>query len=243
MGASAEFHKQSNSGGVSNGGPATTESLTHSAIHIGSASITSTLLAWQATGKEACLERLWCMASPIAHRMITATLHRVGIHDPSAIDDAVSPVLDHLRRLPETSTSDRPVARFAPRTDPRYTCSLADPGLAFLVWLSRERAADVARSRRRRDKRVTVFSLVDQQIANRVHASAATGNDGAASADLCLRLHETIPHLPPRERLVVELLLDGKSQAVIAHVLDVCEGTVSRLRMRAIAMLRDLLAE
>ena len=37
--------------------------------------------------------------------------------------------------------------------------------------------------------------------------------------------------------------LEGKSQAAVSHVLDVCEGTVSRLRMRAIAMLRDLLTE
>ena len=64
-----------------------------------------------------------------------------------------------------------------------------------------------------------------------------------SQADLCLRLHDAIPHLPPRERLVMELLLEGKNQATVAHVLDVCEGTVSRLRMRAIAMLRDLMAE
>ena len=41
----------------------------------------------------------------------------------------------------------------------------------------------------------------------------------------------------------MELLLEGKNQATIAHVLDVCEGTVSRIRMRAIATLRDRLAE
>jgi RNA polymerase sigma factor (sigma-70 family) len=62
-------------------------------------------------------------------------------------------------------------------------------------------------------------------------------------AELCLRLHDAIPHLPARERLVMELLLEGKTQATIAHVLDVCAGTVSRLRMRAIATLRDLVAE
>jgi DNA-directed RNA polymerase specialized sigma subunit len=40
---------------------------------------------------------------------------------------------------------------------------------------------------------------------------------------------------------VVELLLAGKNQALIAHVLDVCEGTVSRLRTRAIAELRQIM--
>ena len=44
-----------------------------------------------------------------------------------------------------------------------------------------------------------------------------------------------------RQRLVVELLLEGKSQALIAHVLGVNEGTVSRLRARAIASLRRIL--
>jgi DNA-directed RNA polymerase specialized sigma subunit len=41
----------------------------------------------------------------------------------------------------------------------------------------------------------------------------------------------------------VELLLEGKNQARIAHVLGVCEGTVSRLRARAIASLQSLVAE
>jgi DNA-directed RNA polymerase specialized sigma subunit len=42
---------------------------------------------------------------------------------------------------------------------------------------------------------------------------------------------------------VIELLLDGKSQAVVAHVLDVCEGTVSRIRASVIKSLRQMLAE
>jgi len=71
----------------------------------------------------------------------------------------------------------------------------------------------------------------------------ASSDDVETHADLCLRLHDAILHLPPRERLVMELLLEGKNQATIAHVLDVCEGTVSRLRMRAIASLRDLMVE
>lgn len=37
------------------------------------------------------------------------------------------------------------------------------------------------------------------------------------------------------------MLLAGKSQAAIAHVLEVCEGTVSRLRGRAIAELKRLM--
>jgi RNA polymerase sigma factor (sigma-70 family) len=224
-----------------------TESATHLAIHLAihtdPASITPNLVEWQVTGEEACLEQVWHIASPIAHRMITASLHRLGILDPSAIDDALSLVLDHLRRLPETSTSDSLVARFAPRTDTRCTQGFADPGLAFIIWVSKKRAADVARARRRRNRHATVFSLLDQQTTTQVHAIAATSDDEASSAVLCLRLHEAIPRLPPRERLVIEMVLEGKSQDVIAHVLDVCAGTVSRLRARAIATLRDRLAE
>jgi DNA-binding NarL/FixJ family response regulator len=40
---------------------------------------------------------------------------------------------------------------------------------------------------------------------------------------------------------VIELLLDGNSQASIAQTLHVCEGTVSRMRGRAIMELRRLL--
>lgn len=242
MGVSPDFYEQPASRAVSNGRPVVTESMTHSALHDDPASITSHLLEWQATGEEACLERLWGIVSPITHRMITATLHRLGIHDPSAVDETISLLLDHLRRLSESSTSDRPVARFAPRTDTRGNKSPVDPGLAFIIWLSRERAADVARARRRRNRHAPVFSLLDQQTLKHVHVHVAHSDD-ASSTELCLRLHDTIPHLPPRERLVIELLLEGKNQTVISHVLDVCEGTVSRLRMRAIAMLRDLLAE
>jgi hypothetical protein len=138
------------------------------------ASITSNLLDWQATGEEACLERLWGIVSPIAHRMITATLHRLGIHDPSAVDETISLLLDHLRRLSESSTGDRAVARFAPRTDSRGNKHLADSGLAFIVWLSRERAAHVARALRRRNRKATVFSLLDPQTTNQMHAYAAS---------------------------------------------------------------------
>ncbi|NBW96972.1 MAG: sigma-70 family RNA polymerase sigma factor, partial [Planctomycetia bacterium] len=63
---------------------------------------------------------------------------------------------------------------------------------------------------------------------------------GEIEADRTTRLHAAIGRLEPRLRTVVELLLEGKSQAVIAHALDVCEGTVSRLRSRAVAELRRM---
>jgi DNA-directed RNA polymerase specialized sigma subunit len=40
-----------------------------------------------------------------------------------------------------------------------------------------------------------------------------------------------------------QMLLEGKTQAVIAHVLGISEGNVSRLRARTFAELRRLLAD
>lgn len=145
------------------------------------------------------------------------------------------------------STNKRTVARFVPRRENRWGAGLIDSGRAYIVWLTTERAADVARGHRRRSRHTTVFSLLDTRMMSRLQAYTASrdasSDDVQTQADLCLRLHDAIPHLPPRERLVMELLIEGKNQATIAHVLDVCEGTVSRLRMRAIASLRDLMVE
>jgi RNA polymerase sigma factor (sigma-70 family) len=62
-----------------------------------------------------------------------------------------------------------------------------------------------------------------------------------AEAETHDRLAAAIDRLEPQLRTVVQMLLDGKSQVVIAHVLGVCEGTVSRVRSRALAKLRALL--
>jgi RNA polymerase sigma factor (sigma-70 family) len=209
--------------------------------------IESHLLDWQTTGDPDCLALLVNTILPLAEQTAQSTLHRLGIHDPSAVDETTSLLLDHLRRLPNAATNERTVARFVPRREDRCGSDLIDSGLAYIVWLTRERAADVARARRRRSRHTTVFSLLDMPMTSQLQACTASpdpsSDDMQSQADLCLRLHDAIPHLPPRERLVMELLLEGKNQATVAHVLDVCEGTVSRLRMRAIATLRDLMAE
>ena len=59
--------------------------------------------------------------------------------------------------------------------------------------------------------------------------------------DLSRQLLDAVAQLEPPLRQLVELLLEGKSQATIAHVLNVCEGTVSRMRKRAVDRLRELL--
>ena len=217
------------------------------AFCVRSSPIESLLFDWQTTGNPDCLTLLLDMALPLAEQTAKARLHRLGIHDPSAVDETISLLLDHLRRLANSATNERTVAPFVPRGEDRRGAGLIDSGLAYIVWLTRERAADVARARRRRSRHTTVFTLLDTRTM--IHLQECTACQDASSddmqsqADLCLRLHDAIPHLPPRERLVMELLLEGKNQATVAHVLDVCEGTVSRLRTRAIAMLRDLMAE
>ena len=209
--------------------------------------IESLLLDWQTTGDPDCLALLVNAILPLAEQTAQAALHRLGIHDPSAVDETISLLLDHLRRLPKSAINERAVAPFVPRDDDRRGAGLIDSGRAYIIWLTRERAADVARALRRRSRHSTVFSLLDTRMTS--HLQACTASPDASSdemqsqAELCLRLHDAIPYLPARERLVMELLLEGKNQATVAHVLDVCEGTVSRLRMRAIATLRDLMAE
>jgi len=61
--------------------------------------IDSLLLRWQSTGVHEHFERLVNAIQPLARRMVKDTLLRLGVRDPSAVDDAISLVFDHLRRL------------------------------------------------------------------------------------------------------------------------------------------------
>jgi len=201
------------------------------------------LLEWQSLGRPDQFETLVTVIRPLVERMAAVTLHRRGIPDPFAIDESLSLVLDHLRRLPGSQSGELPVARFACSCDDGHCCSRADPGRAYVLWLARERAGDVARARRRQSRHCVVFSQLDRTTTVRLQEHVDSADTTASSADLCTQLHEVIPMLPPRERMVIELLLDGKSQTVISHMIGVCEGTVSRLRSRATAKLRALMTE
>ena len=210
-----------------------------------SVSFTTAVLHWQATADPLALERLVRSALPLIERMAQALLRSHGIVDPSAVDEAVSLVLDHLRRLPGAVVEDRLVARFDPRVSAAAAPHGSDAGRAYLLWLSRERARDVARARRRQCRHAVPFSLLDRPTIHRVHDVAERGRDDdpEPASDLHDRLLGAIGRLPERERAVVELLLAGHTQAVIARTLSICEGTVSRLRTRAVDTLRHLLAE
>ena len=188
------------------------------------------LLAWQETAHEAWLERVVTSTTDHLRRVARRVLQRHRVHDWSAVDDALSLALDHLRRLPVHDADGRAVARFDTARRPRS--GDGDSGISYLTWLVRERSLDVVRQRRRQAAR-------DLRFAE--EGEAATPSEPAFDADQAARLREAVGRLEPRQRAVVELLLDGKSQTAIAHLLDVCEGTVSRLRTRAIAELRGMM--
>jgi RNA polymerase sigma factor (sigma-70 family) len=194
------------------------------------------VVAWQESGSHEAFERLVAAALPRLGPLVAATLLGRGIEDPAASDDAIALVLDHLRRLVDTGLDERHVAKFCAT---RSHAAPSDAGWGYLRQLARSRACDVARERRRQ-------SLVFSQLQSRggedfeltIPGSAA---GGTAPPPLTDRLREAARSLEPRQRQLVELLLDGKSQAVIAHVLGTSEGTVSRLRARAIKELRRIL--
>jgi RNA polymerase sigma factor (sigma-70 family) len=197
------------------------------------------LLQWQESGQEPVLERLIRAAEPMASYVIERVLRRRGIRDPQAVDDALALVFDHLRRLPGAGEGERSVSPFTP------AATAGDRGRAFLRQLAQDRALDVARARRRRARHVCTFSQLDELAVSRLEDGCIDTPAGSAAAAVgdepSCRLHAALARLPPRDRQVIGLLLEGKNQAVIAHVIGVCEGTVSRIRRRAIDRLRTLL--
>jgi RNA polymerase sigma factor (sigma-70 family) len=212
----------------------------------GGTSIRDLLQSWQAVGDVRDLESLLARALPLIEHTAAATLRRRHLADPAAIDDAVSRVLDHLRRLPGASAGERSVARFVPQSADTGAESLGDRGEAYVVWLARERALDIVRSRRRVAHHISCFSelpAASRTLTTDAGKANAIGLSHAPPGAQWQRLHDAIPLLDARQRVVIELLLEGKTQAVIAHALDVCEGTVSRLRSKAIHALRLLLVE
>lgn len=200
----------------------------------GASSIGRLLDGWQATADPDQLALLVAAVRPMVEAVAARVLRSLRIADRSAVDDVVSLVLDHLRRLPRGLEGERQVAIF------RGDEPDADTGTAFIRILARNRAIDVARSRGRRARRSVPFAVAIDDVRKALvtrRAAAAL----VAEAEIHDRLTAAIDRLEPQLRTVVQMLLDGKSQVVIAHVLGVCEGTVSRVRSRALAKLRGLM--
>jgi RNA polymerase sigma factor (sigma-70 family) len=192
----------------------------------------STLLKrWQSTADESCFETLVGVVRPIVEETALRTLRSAHVADPSAVDDCVAMVLDHLRRLPGAGPGERSVAPF------RSIGS--DSGVGFVRWLAKERARDVARARRRRTRLTMTFSQLDPSESARLEQRPA---EPGASRPEITRMHRAIAALDARTRDVLARLLDGESQAVIARSMGVSEGTVSRIRTKAIEDVRRLFA-
>ena len=107
------------------------------------ASIGRLLDDWQATADPERLAVLVVAVRPMVEAVATRVLRSRRIADLSAVDDVVSLVLDHLRRLPRGLEGERHVALF------RGDEPGADTGTAFIRILARNRAIDMARSRER----------------------------------------------------------------------------------------------
>jgi RNA polymerase sigma factor (sigma-70 family) len=197
--------------------------------------LASLLVEWQSTGNPHWLELLIARAFTLIESVARTTLRRHGIRDTSAIDDTVSIVLDHVRRLPGTSPSERSVSPFSAHPPAECLCELADSGRAYLVRLTLDRAIDVGRSRRRRERHLVSSSHLEGLLTGEM-TSEKTDRSGEEEA--CTAMHLAIGSLEPNQREIIDMLLEDKTQAAIAIELGVCEGTVSRLRTRAIAALR-----
>lgn len=203
--------------------------------------IAHALQAWQETADETWLEHVISETRSQLESVARGALRRMQISDWSAVDDALTLVFDHLRRLPVKAPSERGVTRF---TVGRGTnVDSGDAGLAYLVWLARERALDVARQRRRQAARRRLYATAHHRPLVDDGGHDASADVDKAECDAAARLHAALAMLEPRLCLVIQLLLDGKSQAVIAHTLGVCDGTVSRMRTKAIAQLKRLMTE
>lgn len=200
--------------------------------------IADLLFRWQETGSHAVFESLIAVVLSDLTRISAGVLRHRHVHDPDAVDEAVALVLDHLRRLSGEVTAERSVTKFS-LARCRASGAGVDTGMDYLRMVASNRAIDVARQRRRGGD--LVYSPFGGDPP-RAHERSTTDQDrGRARAALCDDILTAAERLEPRQRSIVELLMQGKSQATIAHVLGVNEGTVSRLRSRAIDALRRVL--
>lgn len=193
--------------------------------------VSTLLMRWQSTADESCFEALVGVVRPIVEQTARRTLRSARVADPSAVDDCLAIVLDHLRRLPGTGPGERTVAPFREAG--------GDSGVGFVQWLSKERARDVARARRRRTRLTMTFSQLDPSESARIEQKPVEPETSRAAI---ARMHQAIVALDTRTRDVLTRLLDGESQVAVARSMGVSEGTVSRIRTKAIEDIRRSLA-
>lgn len=185
------------------------------------------LLKWQHEADSQSLSTLCGVVMPVIERAARSALARMNIRDSGAVDDTLSLVLDHLRRLP---ICDGSVGTFETRP------TKGDAGIAYLRWLTRRRAMDVARAIQRRRRHEAAHAEAIPQETFWIP-------EDCDEPDFSSWLHSAIATLDARSQEVIGFLLKGLSQAEIAKELGVCEGTVSRIRAKAINQLRWLASQ
>ena len=211
----------------------------------GDNTVSRLLLAWQEKGSQQAFEKLVIEVLGDIEDTARSVFARRKIESGVAIDDVVSLVLDHLRRLRPCCQDDRQVQPFDPSRMVKPACDeAAEAGRAYIRWLSRRRAMDICRAYRRRSKHEAPFtSLPEATILGLVQRPVAAEQCSNGEQEKNEQwLAEALSVLDRRSRLVLMLLRAGESQAEIATRLGVHEGTVSRIRMRAIDNLRRRLA-
>ena len=204
------------------------------------------LLIFQDQGCHEAFEKLLTAAKPIIESAAKATLRTRNVDAGNLVDDTLSAVLNHLRRLPahalrqntEQPASDQAVQAFTPQPDK------PDAGRQYLIWLTQRRAADVARRehrwRRQQSFTETTVSQLDDAIARQSFTDQHAHTDHRQQQEQLTWLQSAFEQLEESEQLLMAMVLEGKTLAVIAHVLDCSEGTASRRRQRIETKLQAL---
>jgi RNA polymerase sigma factor (sigma-70 family) len=179
------------------------------------------LCEWQVSGDCDKFANLWAHAASLVRQSVRITLARAHIRDPASADDAVSLVMEHLRRLPSGEVTQYDHERDATN---------------YLRWLAAMRAGDVIRRRRRQSRRER--SWPEQWgFAPSVNEPEDASQAGWA-AETILALKNAIAELDERSQDVLMSHFEGERQADTARRLGVCPGTVTRIRQRAVEKLR-----
>lgn len=199
-----------------------------------SGSITELILEWQALGEEECFTHLATAVRPLIEKTATSWFKRYGACKGSHVDEIVSYVFDHLRRLHPRSIKEPPVAPFRPEPDGNDAA-----GARYVRWLARRRTQDLLRRERRRIRKLptlTEAGVIGSGIAAVAQRSVDTQRHEQADS-----LRRAVASLALANRTVVEGLLQGQSQSQIAATLGVSEGTISRRKVKAVQHLRSML--
>lgn len=203
------------------------------------------LLRWQDEQDEKAFEELVTTS-----RLLVASTARRALRgvcrDGILMEEVVSLVLNHLRRLPfhhqavaHTLNGERTVRPF------RAILQKPNAGSRYLVWLTQRRAMDIARRARRDQRGCRCFTAskphhVAAAIMQAACDQQAVAGLQAVKDDRLEWIQKMFALLDPADRLLMEMVLEGKTLATIAHMLDCSEGTVSRRRQRIEQSLRKI---